>query len=555
MAPRTMKTNPAFLTEQELVDSFVVRRADLQLVMQAVRENTGPSNQHVLVTGPRGIGKTALVLRVVAEIRRDPELNRHWYPIVFAEESYQVSTPGEFWLEAIFHLARQTDSQEWRAVHTDLLNESDEDRLRERALAQLMDFADAQRKRILLVVENLNMLLGEQLSDNDAWTIRHALLNEPRLMLLASATQRFEEIANHGKAMFELLKTYELRPLNTRECTTLWRALTESEITESRVRPIEILTGGNPRLICIIASFGTRKSLRQLMTDLTHLVDEHTEYFKSYLDGLAASERKVFVSLAEIWEPATAREVAFAARLDVNKTSAFLKRLAERGAVSAIHQPGGKRLYQVAERMYNIYYLMRRRGGPSSRIRAAVNFIAGMYAPEELPPIADELLREACNSRAGERDEYHHAVEMLLSRVTDDESRRRILGTAPPGIGKDTPHLVREGREEGYSPGGKHRETQEELRDSIGQLDQDPTCAISIELAAGFAAAGHGREVLDLIQASPSAPFLEPLIVALQMYLGEPVKAPVEIVEVAKDIVKRIELRRERMATANNGPH
>ncbi|NUO81116.1 ATP-binding protein [candidate division KSB1 bacterium] len=155
MAPRTMKTNPAFLTEQELVDSFVVRHADLQLVMQAVRENTGPSNQHVLITGPRGIGKTTLVLRVVAEIRRDPELNRHWYPIVFAEESYQVSTPGEFWLEAIFHLARQMDSQEWRAVHTDLLNEGDEDRLRERALAQLMDFADAQRKRILLVVENL----------------------------------------------------------------------------------------------------------------------------------------------------------------------------------------------------------------------------------------------------------------------------------------------------------------------------------------------------------------------------------------------------------------
>ena len=40
-----MKYNPAFLTEEELVDSFVVRQADLGLIVDAIRDNTGESNQ------------------------------------------------------------------------------------------------------------------------------------------------------------------------------------------------------------------------------------------------------------------------------------------------------------------------------------------------------------------------------------------------------------------------------------------------------------------------------------------------------------------------------
>ena len=38
------------------------------------------------------------------------------------------------------------------------------------------------------------------------------------------------------------------------------------------------------------------------MGDLVHLVDEHTEYFKSHLDALPAVERKVYLALAEIAE-------------------------------------------------------------------------------------------------------------------------------------------------------------------------------------------------------------------------------------------------------------
>ena len=57
MANRIKKYNPAFLSSEELIRTFVVRHTELELIVRVIRENVGQSNQHILVIGPRGIGK------------------------------------------------------------------------------------------------------------------------------------------------------------------------------------------------------------------------------------------------------------------------------------------------------------------------------------------------------------------------------------------------------------------------------------------------------------------------------------------------------------------
>jgi tetratricopeptide (TPR) repeat protein len=431
MAKRLMKYNPAFLTEDELVRSFVARKTDLDLIVQVIKENATGANQHVLVIGPRGSGKTTLLLRIAAEVRKDPELSKRWYPLVFAEESYEVGSIGEFWLEALFHLGRQTQDARWNRTYEELKNVRDDKALRDRALAQLMDFADKEGKRILLLVENLNMIFDDQMDADDAWGLRHTLLNEPRVMLLASATSRFEQIENSDKAMFDLFKPHELEPLNEAECRTIWVNVTGSEPKDDRIRPIQILTGGNPRLITIISTFGAKLSFRELMEDLMRLVDDHTEYFKSHLDSLPSNERKVYLALADLWKPSTAREVAAVARLDVNKTSSFLSRLVGRGAVLIASQDKRTKWYQTSERMYNIYHLMRRRGAPSSRVKGLVHFMIDFYGEEELVNITRSIAEEACRLDPELCVDHFVFFEAILQGVRSPEVLKEIIDATP----------------------------------------------------------------------------------------------------------------------------
>ena len=364
--------------------------------MESLHASTGSSNVHSLVIGPRGSGKTHLLLRVAAEIRQDPSLSG-FYPIVFPEESYEVSSVGEFWLECLSHLSEQAPEDErsdLRRSYVDLRKTGDDRDLANRCLGAILDFADRHGKRVALLVENLNMLFAEMDDPDAGWRLRHTLQTEPRIVLLGSATSRFDEIDHPDHALYDLFQVITLRPLDTQECVALWEAASGQFSTAQVVRPLEILTGGNPRLLAIIALFGADRSFHELMDNLLDLVDDHTEYFKSHLESLPTLERRVYLSLARLWKPATAREVADQSRTDINKCSALLARLLERGAVMVIGGTPRRRQYYLTERLYNIYYLLRRDSGSSRVVEALIDFMVCLYSPAELWDVVMEFYWE-----------------------------------------------------------------------------------------------------------------------------------------------------------------
>ena len=397
MAIAVKKYNPGFLTDDEIIESFCVRTHEFESIVESLREMGSSSSTHSLVIGPRGSGKTHLLLRVATEVRRAPALSGI-FPIVFPEESYEVTTCGEFWLECLGRLADQAPSDEQdslRLTHEDLRTVLDDHALAERCLGSIIDFADRHDTRLLLIVENLNMLFSD-MSDPDAgWQLRKTLQMEPRIILLGSATSRFHEIDSPEHALYDLFRVLTLRPLDTAECEALWEIVSGKPSVGNTVRPLEILTGGSPRLIAIIARFGADRSFADLMNNLLDLVDEHTEYFKSHLEALPPQERRVYLALARVWKPATAREIADLARLDTNACSAQLRRLVERGAVAIEGGTSRRRQYYLTERLYNIYYLLRRGAGTDRLVRALIEFMVCLYSPSELGDVIKSVAQDA----------------------------------------------------------------------------------------------------------------------------------------------------------------
>ena len=399
MAVAARKYNPGFLTDDELVASFCVRTTEFESLVEVLRECTGNSNPHQIVIGPRGSGKTSLLLRIAAEVRRDAELATSLFPIVFAEESYEVATVGDFWLECLSHLTDQAPRQEndpdLRRTYEELRTIGDNQVMADRCLGALLDFSDQAGKRLLLMVENLNMMLSDMTDSDAGWRLRKILQTEPRIILFASATSRFDEIDNPRQAMYDLFGVRALLPLETSECAALWETVAGRCPPPETIRSLQILTGGSPRWLVILAHFGAELSFRKLMDDLLDLVDDHTEYFKSHLESLPAQERRVYLALATLWKPATTREISDHTRIETSKCSAQLKRLIERGAVQAVGGSARRKHYYLTERLYNIYYLLRRHGRSGRLVEALIRFMESYYSPAELKDISAGIAREA----------------------------------------------------------------------------------------------------------------------------------------------------------------
>ena len=575
------KFNPGtFQSDDEVVRQFVVRQEELDLVLEVIRGNTdSPSCQHVLVVGPRGRGKTMLLARVGAELRTDDALSERLFPVRFMEESQEIATLADFWLEALFHLARAnaTHSPEFSrdllATHADLTARWRDTNIEECARAAFLEAADRLDRRVVLMVENLQSLCGD-VGDDFGWRLRETLQSESRLMLLATATSRFKGLDDAKRPFFELFRIVELESLSTEACRRLWNMVSGDEQTNRQITPLRILTGGSPRLLVIVATFARHRSLRQLLEDLVTLVDDHTEYFRSHLEVLAKTERRVYLAVIDLWQSSSAQEIAARARMDIRIVSALIARLVDRGAVVA-EGTGRKRRYAAAERLYSIYYKLRRERDEAGLVRNLIQFMTVFYRSDEWAN------KGITHGQRGESEAELAAYDDLAARFGASNTPELQVQVAKALLNKGA-QQIESGRAD------EALRTSDELdRRFAAVTDNEPSvlaflrwqakwmrtlallvldahaaalsafqsvCAMFVvgneamlrEMLARvpilIAAGAPERDLIEVLSAdSQTADALAPLVVALRRLAGEPVRAPAEVLEVAADVCKDIE--------------
>ena len=108
-----IKFNPNFQTDDESIANFIVRHYEFETVIEALTSavDSCTDSPRFFISAPRGAGKTTLCRRIVAETRKSPILHEAWHAILLGEESYMVTTPGEFLLECLFQLKDQVPSK------------------------------------------------------------------------------------------------------------------------------------------------------------------------------------------------------------------------------------------------------------------------------------------------------------------------------------------------------------------------------------------------------------------------------------------------------------
>ena len=424
--PTIRKFNPGlFQTDQEVIAQFAVRHTEFKTVLKIIEENLdSPSWQHVLVVAPRGRGKTMLLARLAAECRTNEKYSRRIVPVRFMEECYEIFTLADFWLEALISLAKEiatsypNTSQELKKAHAEFKSRWQEKEIADRARAAVMGTAERLDWHLMLMVENLQSLV-DVVDDDFGWGLRHALQTESQLTLVATATSHFRALGDVEHAFFELFRPVHLDPLDSKSCHQLWHKLGGRERSEIEIEPVRILTGGSPRLLAIIASFANHFSLDRLLDELVDLIDSHTEYFRGHLEGMPKTERRVYLALADLWQPSTTGEIAARASLGIRKVSTMLGRLIDRGAV-LVGGTNGKREYSVAEGLYCLYYKLRRDQGAAQVVCDLIRFMRLVFTEHEQKQILRTFHPES---------PMHDALRHGIQRAIAEE--RSILDLIP----------------------------------------------------------------------------------------------------------------------------
>jgi DNA-binding transcriptional ArsR family regulator len=221
---------------------------------------------------------------------------------------------------------------------------------------------------------------GQKAGAASLWRLRKTLTHHSGFFWLGASYQALESGHLYSDAFHDFFELVELRPLSVDDMRQAMLALARTfgagqekpgeaavqamarilDAKPERLKALRNLTGGNPRTTVMLYEVFAADRQDNLHADLKLLLDLMTPLYKARMENLADQPRKLLAHVMEHWAPVAAAELAEASGIPATTVSGQLARLEAEGLIEKAKLPGRRRAgYQVAERFFNIWYLMR----------------------------------------------------------------------------------------------------------------------------------------------------------------------------------------------------
>jgi tetratricopeptide (TPR) repeat protein len=390
----TYKYTPTEMSEQELSATFAARGHTVDYLLKSLRDQTHSGTlSSFVVTGPRGAGKSTVIRMVVLRLRQDPELSLAWMPVVFPEEQFSVASLRDF-LAAILRELASTELPEAKAWLEKVEVESNDEQSQQLAITGLKEVTRKTRRRLVVFVENLNLLLEECLDDQMKGTMRRLLMTDPFMMLIGSSVHVFDSLKKYDEAFFNYFGPVPLDRLNVEQVFELLQRRAEFDGNEHflrdfreqrpKIRAIVHLSGGNPRLILMLYELLSQRQVTTIVQCLRRLVDELTPLLKNEMENLPPQQRKIVHALMEMGGTAQPSDLVERTRLPLNAITTQLKRLKDAQIVELLGGGKGRAAnYTVPDKLFAIWYQMRYLNQNRRRIELFVEMLRIWFEAEE----------------------------------------------------------------------------------------------------------------------------------------------------------------------------
>lgn len=174
---------------------------------------------------------------------------------------------------------------------------------------------------------------------------------------------------------------------------------------------------------------------------LDRLLDQYTSSYKDAVEALPPQGQRIFDALARSWDPATAEDLARDLRIERGVASAQLHRLVDRDLAVKVQLPQRSLGFQVRDRFFNLWYLMRGGRRQRPRMRELLAFLNLFYRRrrllEETAGIVNGLQRIGLLRPGTLAD-----AEKEARRLLEEEGRPQPTLFIPGGAVSNQAHLL-----------------------------------------------------------------------------------------------------------------
>ncbi len=407
--------NPANQTPAELIDNFVIRTKEFERINRAINETAlGQSPQHFLIEGQRGTGKTSLLLRLQYAMS-DKKAPAYLLPIQLPEEQYSIFDLCRLWE----HVAEYLDEIPGFSNTSELLDEHRNENDYPSICYELIDaLLVKNRKRLVLLLDNFGEML-KRIGKTDQQRLRDILHMSKHIQIIAASAKTLEQTYKYESPFFEFFKNIRLTGLNRADSIALLEKLAEAYNSNriiqkiikeepQRIETIRRLSGGIPRTLILLFEILLDDSA-EVFNDLESVLDKVTPLYKHRMDDLSRQQQIIIDAIALNWDGISNREIASALKnrsIDSKKIAAQLNELEKNDLVYSRPVDKKNKIYFVAERFFNIWYLMRfGRKKNRDHVKWLVLFLQEWCSPDELKTRAHIHIENAGNSHTSE-DQY-----------------------------------------------------------------------------------------------------------------------------------------------------
>lgn len=432
--------NPQNQSKEELIDAFVVRLQMFQKLWKEIKEvKMEHPEQHYLILGKRGQGKTTLLLRLAYEIENDAELNTWMIPIVFNEEEYSIRKLYKFWLRIMQLLEEQNEDFEGlyqKAENLSAKYPSDEEY--ERALADLLlQSLKSKEKKVILFIDNFGDMFNK-FKEQEAHRLRKILNTVAEIRIFGASSKALEVSYDYKHPFYEFFKTERLSGLNKNETTELLLKLGEEykqeqvkEIVENqkgRIEALRRISNGVIRTIVLLFEIFVDDQNGNAFSDLEGILDRVTPLYKHRMDDLSAQQQEIVEVIALNWDAVSVKEIAEQTRMESKKVSAQLTQLLKNEIIQKIPTTTKNHLYQLEERFFNIWYLMRHgRRGDSRRVLWLVRFFEEWCDEEQLVKRVEKHIEYLKNGDYNTKAAYFITEALANTRHISNRLQHNLL--------------------------------------------------------------------------------------------------------------------------------